>query len=181
MSVQNSVLTAPAIAFAGLLYDDGPNSIITLRNAEASADMAFGSAVAWKVSSPVTDKDAVLPTTSTTKLAGIIVHAHNYAREFELPDGSEAGELAGDGLAPGAILNVLVSGRIYVQVRQTVVVGDPLFVCYSPDGTVYTVKGQIGNADVSSNAASYAKIGHFITSATALGFAVLDCDFVNAQ
>ena len=181
MSVQTSVLVAPAIAFAGLLYDDGPNSIITLKNAEVTADMAFGSVVKRKLSSPASIQDALLPSGSTDKLAGIIVHTHNYARDFTLPDGSHGGELESDGLAPGAILSVLVAGRIYVQVRQAVVAEDPMYVCYAPDGTVYTVKGQLGNADVSSTAASYAKVGHFITPAAALGFAVLQVDFTNAQ
>jgi hypothetical protein len=163
-----------------MLYDDGPNDIITVRNAD-SVSMAFGSAVSFKLSSPATDQDVILPATSTANAAGIVVHMANYSRTFTLPDGTVAGDLDSTGLVVGTQMSILRRGRIWVQVRQAVLVGDPMFICYSPDGTVYTVKGQLGNADVSSTAENFAKVGTYITSAPALGFAVVDVAFVNKQ
>lgn len=179
--VQSSVLVAPNRAFAGMLYDAGPNDIITLRNSD-TVSIAFGAVVSLQRTSPVTDQDAILPNTSAINMAGIVVHTHNEARTFALPDGTVAGDLDAVGLVIGQPLNVLRRGRIWVQVRQAVVPGDRLFVCYAPDGTVYLTKGQVGNADVGGVTAQDAtKIGVYLTKAAALGFAVVDVDFTNKQ
>lgn len=173
--VQTTYNVAPAAAYAGMLADDTHNDIMTLANAEASASMPFGICIALKTSSPATDRDAILPT-GTPKLAGIVVHSHDYARTFTLPDGTVAGELGASGLVPGTMLQVLWRGTVWVKVQQAVSVGDRLFVCTSA-GTTYTAQGQIGNADESSNTADATKIGRFTSSAAAGGFAKLQVDF----
>lgn len=178
MSVQTSVIAAPVQAFAGMLADDTENDIMTAVNAD-SVSMSFGTCVAWKTSSPATDKDTILPASSAAKLAGIIVQSHDYERQFtEWNNGSvTVGELDGTGLTVGTEMAILWRGTIWVKVQQAVVVSDRLFVCYSPDGTVYTVKGQIGNADVSSNALDATAIGRFTSSSAAGGYAKLQVDF----
>jgi hypothetical protein len=175
MSVQTSYTRAPAGAFAGLLADDAENDIMTLANTEASASMPFGICVAFKTSSPKSDRDAILPGAGA-KLAGIVVHSHDYERTFTLPDGSVAGELDSVGLIPGAVMAVLVRGAIWVKVQQAVAVGDRLFVCTAAN-TVYTAKGQMGNADESSNTIDATAIGRFESSSAAGGFAKLRVDF----
>lgn len=174
-AVQTTYTTAPAAAFAGMLADDSRNDTQTMRNAEASASMPFGICVAFKTSSPASDRDAILPGAGA-KLAGIVVHEHDYERTFTLPDGTVAGELDSTGLTVGTVMTVLWRGTIWVQVRQAVVPGDRLFVCTTA-ATTYSAKGQIGNADESSNTIDATNIGRFTSAANALGFAKLQVDF----
>lgn len=177
MSVQTSVLVTPVAAFAGMLADMVDLDIITLINKD-TVSIAFGACVAADPTDG--DKECKLPASSSAVIAGVVVHKQNYARTFTLPDGTVAGDLDNVGLVPGTTLAILRRGRIWVQVQQAVTAfTSRLFVCYSPDGTVYTVKGQVGNADVSSNAEDCTRLGQFITSAAAGGFAVLDVDFTN--
>lgn len=176
MSVQTSYTVAPAAAYAGMLADDSENDIMTMVNAEASLSMPFGNVVAFKTSSPASDKDAIRPASGSTKLAGILVHSHDYARTFTLPDGTTAGELDSTGVVAGAEISVLWRGTIWVKVQQAVVVGDRLFVCHTAN-TVYTVAGQVGNADESSNTVDATAIGRFTSGAAAGGFAKLQVDF----
>jgi hypothetical protein len=176
MSVQSTVTSAPAAAFAGMLCDDTENDFMTLRNAEASASMPFGNAVAFKTSSPASDKDAIRPASGSQKLAGILVHGHDYQRTYTLADGTTAGELDSVGVVAGAEISVLWRGTVWVKVQQAVVVGDRLFVCHTANST-YTLAGQIGNADESSNTIDATAIGRFTSSAAAGGFAKLQVDF----
>lgn len=175
MPVQTSVLVTPANAFGGMLADDAENDIITMKNADA-VSMPFGYCVAFKTSSPSSDLDAILPATSGAKLAGIIVHKQNYSRTFTLPDGTVAGELDSVGIVVGTGISVLRRGRIWVQVQQSVVPGDRLFVCYTA-ATIYTAIGQLGNADESSNTIDATRVGVFLTTAAAGKFAKLEVDF----
>lgn len=173
-AVQTSYTVAPAAAYAGMLADDTENDIMTMNNAEASASMPFGIVVCFKPS-PTTDKDATLPA-SGGKLAGVLVHSHDYERTFTLPDGTTAGELDSTGIKPGAEIAVLWRGTVWVKVQQAVAPGDRLFVCHTAN-TVYTAKGQVGNADESTNTIDATAIGRFTSSAAAGGFAKLQVDF----
>jgi hypothetical protein len=175
-AVQTSYTVAPAAAYAGMLADDTKSDVMTMENAEASASMPFGIVVAFKTSSPGSDRAAVLPTTSETKLAGILVHSHDYERTFTLPDGSTVGELDSTGIKPGAEIAVMWRGTCWVKVQQAVVPGDRLFVCKSAN-VVYTGLGQVGNADESTNTIDASAIGRFTSGAAAGGFAKLQVDF----
>jgi hypothetical protein len=180
MSVQSTYTVAPQAAFAGMLADDTDNDLQTMVNADA-VSMPFGIVTSFKTSSPATDRDAILPVASTgTKLAGIIVHSHDYERTFTLPDGTVAGELDAVGLTVGAEFAILVRGTVWVKVQQAVVPGDRMFVCIAAN-TVYTGKGQLGNADESSNTIDATNIGRFISSAKAGGLAKLQVDFSQKQ
>lgn len=179
LAVQTAYNAGPRAAFAGMIADGTIPDIMTMINAEASAEMPFGIVVGAKTSSPVSDRDAILPV-SGGRLMGIVVHSHNYARSISLVDpfgvGQTVGELGTTGLRPGTVMDVLWRGVIWVQVRQAVTVGDRLFVCHTAN-TVYTAKGQVGNADESSNTIDATAIGRFVSASAALGFARLQVDF----
>ncbi len=179
MSVQTSVSTTPAVAFKGMLADDADNQILTMKNAEATASIPFGNVVSFKTSSPGSDKDAILPTSSAEKFIGIVVHKHNYERTWTLPDGTVAGELDSVGLVPGVTMNVLRKGRIWVQPETAVVPGDPLFVRIDSDTNenAFEYLGNVDNSSDESDMVDCTQIGTFLTSCGALGFAILDVDF----
>ena len=131
MSVQTSVALAPAIAFAGQIADGVAFDAITLVNAEASVSMPFGAIVAYMVSSPTSDKAAILPAASTARLAGVLLHKHNYERTWTMPDGSVAGELDSVGLVVGVTFSCMMKGHVYVTCEGGCVVGDKLWVRYA--------------------------------------------------
>lgn len=175
MSVQNSVLVAPSIAFAGMLVDGAATNAITMKNAEASASMPFGAIVSFK-SGGATDKDAVLPAASTAKLTGVIIHRHNYERTFTLPDGTTVGELDSTGLLVGITFSCLVAGRIYVICEDGCNPGDRLFVRYA-GGTLGAARSTDAGGSTCINANNQ---GRWLTKATAGNVAVLEVDFRNA-
>lgn len=175
MAVQLSVLVAPNAAFAGMLADAVDLDIVTLINKD-TASIPFGAVVALDPTDG--DKMCKLPAGSSDNLFGIVVHKHDYARTFTLPDGTIAGNLDGVGLVPGTTMSVLRRGHIWVKVLQTVAAGDRLFVSYAV-GAPFTAKGQVGNAAVASTTIDSTRIGEFLTSAAAGSFAQLDVDFTN--
>ncbi len=178
MPVQSTYAAAPPAAFAGMIADDTDPDVMTMINAD-SVSIPFGYCVAFKTSSPASDKDAILPG-SGAKLAGIVVHNHDFARTVTVLDldGNSVtiGDLDSTGLVVGAPMGVLWRGTIWVKVQQAVVVGDRLFVC-NATGTTFTSKGQIGNADESSNTIDATNIGRFTSSSAVGGFAKLQVDF----
>ncbi len=184
MSVQTSYATAPDRAFAGMLADDSENDIMTMKNADV-VSMPFGIGVSFKTSSPTSERDSILPTASAEKLAGIVVHSHDYERTFTLPDGTVAGELDGTGLVAGAEMAVLVRGTIWVQVMQTVAVGDRPWINVTVGaGSAYTAQGQFGNAQDTTGsglALDITKLGRYTSAASAGGFAKLQIDFTSLQ
>jgi hypothetical protein len=179
MSVQTTYATAPAAAYKGMLCDDTENDTQTMKNAEVSASMPFGNVVSFKTSSPTSDRDAVLPASGEQKLAGIIVHSHDYERTFTLAGGATAGELDSVGLVPGTEMTVLVRGTIWVQPELAVVPGDRLYVRMDADTNEhsYEVLGNVSNASDESDMIDATAIGRFISSCDALGFAKLQVDF----
>lgn len=175
MAVQTSVLVSPNAAFAGMLADAVDLDIITVINKD-TVSMPFGICVAADPTDGA--KMVKLPATSGDTLWGIVVHKHDYARTFTLPDGTVAGNLDGVGLVPGTTISMLRRGHIWVQVLQTVAVGDRAFVSYAV-GAPFTAKGQFGNATVASTTIDATRIGVYLTPAAAGQFAVIDVDFTN--
>ena len=82
-------------------------------------------------------------------------------------------------------MSVLRKGRIWVKVQQAVVPGDRPFVCCTVGaGNAYTAKGQLGNADDTTGSGAtidITKLGQYLTTASAAGFAKLEVDFTNKQ
>lgn len=179
MSVQTTYTTAPAAAYKGMLADDTENDIMTMINAESSLSMPFGNVVSFKTSSPTSDRDAVLPVSGEQKLAGIVVHSHDYARTFTLPDGTTAGELDSVGLIPGTVMAVLWRGTIWVQPETAVVPGDRLYVRMDADTNenAFEYLGNVDNGTDESDMIDATQVGVFVSGCAALGFAKLRVDF----
>lgn len=179
MSVQTTYSDAPAAAYSGLLIGDD-HDIIPMKNVEASAEMPFGAAVCFKLSSPATDQDAVLPAAETDTVCGIVVKSNVYDRTYTLMDGSTAGELGTTGLKPGAMLNILRKGTIWVYCRTAIAVGDRLWVrAVASGGSPAEFLGAPENADDGTDTIDCTKQGVFMSSCAAGGFAKLEVDFTN--
>lgn len=174
MSVQSSVALAPSIAFAGMLADGANNDMITLRNSDA-VSMPFGAIVAFKVSAPATALDAILPALSSAKLAGVLVHKHNYERTYTLPDGTVAGDLDSVGLVVGVSFSALRTGRIYVTCEDGCNVGDKLWVRYS-GGTLGAARSTDAGGSTCIDATTR---GTWLSVATAGTIAKLSVSFDN--
>lgn len=175
MSVQTTFSDAPAAGYAGMLDSNVDHDIITMINAEASASIDFGLAVKFK-DTVTTDKDAVLPAAEGDSILGIVVHSHNYAPQWtDVSTGTTYGELKSDGLAPGAMLNVLRRGRILVICDSGCEAGDKLWV-----RAVAGVGERLGaceNADDSTDTIDCTAKGTWLTSAAAGELAWLDVNF----
>lgn len=179
MNLQTSYGSTPAIGVAGQLEGSIDPDIIPLKNVEASASIPFGSAVAFKTASPVTDLDALLPAGSTDKLAGIVVYGNTYARQWTDSDGVKHGDLDSTGLVPGVIMNVLRAGKILVPCVTGCAPADRLYVCYAAGGATYTVQGTLGNAAEASHTIDATTQGQWLSTAAANGLAWLQVDFLN--
>ena len=178
MSVQTTFSAAPAIGYEGML-DAGAHDIMTFKNAESTAAIAFGRAVVFK-GSPTTDKDAVLPALETNKVAGIVVHSHAYSRVWTDASGTKYGELDTDGLRPGTLLNVLRKGRVLVRCEDGCVPGDRLWVrCTVGSPSTVEYLGSLNNADEGTEMIDCTTQGVWLTTASAEGLAWLDVDFTN--
>lgn len=150
-------------AFAGMLADSKFSDIVSYIQAEASAEIPFGS----MVKHGTLDGDAKALAATSDKLAGIVVHAHNYAKDTELGT---------TGLKPKAQLNVLRSGRIWVAVEEAVAVGGAVRTRAVAPGTlgVFRTTADAGKSiDIS-------KFARFLTSTSGAGFALLEIDMSGA-
>ena len=161
---QTSISTSLTIAFAGMLADSGPNDIITRHNSEASAEMPFGVGVKQGVA----DAAALLPAAQADDIIGVVLHSHAYAKPTELGD---------DGLKPEAVMSLLRRGRVYVQVEEAVAPGDRGF-CRRTAGAGEQLGAWRASAD-STDCVDCTKQTVFLTTASASGFAVMECDFLN--
>lgn len=173
MSLQSTYNAFPAIAIAGQVESPETVDIITLKNA-GSGSVPFGYAVAFKPS-PTNDKDGALPANSTDKVAGICAFSQGYAPQWTDRNGNTYGELDGTGIVTGVEMNIVRKGRVAVVSTAGNNVADRLYVAFAA-GSVYTAAGQVGNV-TDTNAISCLGQGQFLTSASALGLAWLDCAF----
>lgn len=170
MSVQTTYTTAPAAAYAGLLADDTENDIMTLENG-GTPSIPFGAPVSFKTGS-TSDKSAQLIAATTDKIAGILVHSHDYQRTFTLPDGTVEGELDSTGLVTGTEMAVLWRGTIWVKVFDAVAVGDAVYFAVDSGGSHYTGAGQIGKTSDAGHAVQVTN-AFWVSSSAAGGFAKL--------
>lgn len=171
-AVQSSYPLAPAIGYNGMLATGGDSMVLTALNAEASAEIAFGRGVAFKLSSPTTDYDVLLPAANTDKIFGIAVHSHSHS---SAPDG----DLGTVGIKPDGTFDVIRSGLIMVVCENGCAVGDRLFVraVSAEDGTEF--HGGLRSAADSTDCVDCTKQGQWMTKAAAGGLAWLQVDFVN--
>lgn len=173
MGVQSSYSRTQSAAFAGMLADDGHHDIFPMVNAEASASIPFGVGVKKGTG----DSDAVLPAAETDAIIGFTVHTHNYARGSSVSNS----DLDDNGdMRPGAVMNVLRKGRLYVYARTSAVVAftSRLWVRAVAGGGEFI--GAAEDADDSTDTIDCTKQGQFITSGAQNALVVLEVDFLNA-
>ena len=118
MTAQTDYSETMAIGFAGMVDPQSNPQYKTMRNDEASAEVRFGVAVAYKDRTADAASADLLSATSDI-VPGIVAHSHAYDSVVDLGD---------DGVLPTKGLNVLRSGRILVIAEEAVDAGDPLFV-----------------------------------------------------
>lgn len=159
---QLSYSTYQSAAFAGMLYDNGDNDILSYISEEASAVMPFGIAVAKGTA----DFGALLMVNGSSVIVGLAAHTH------QVDPGQAGNTPAGAGIPPKYAINVLKRGRMYVQVEEAVTPASPVFVRFAA-GAGGTQKGAIrASADTATAVAWTA--ARFLTSASANGYAVIE-------
>ncbi len=163
---QTSYSSNMAKGFAGMLADGSRADIITMRNVEASAEIAFGLAVKYGGTSD--DLGAKLPAAETDKIAGIVVHTHSY---------NKTNQLGTTGVKTGELLNVIRKGRILVTAQTAVAPGDRLWVRAVAGGA--EVLGGLEDADDSTDMIDCTNQGVWMTTAAAGELAWLEVDFTN--
>lgn len=176
MPVQTSVSDAPSVAFAGLLVGTG-HTLVGMVNAEASAEMPYGLAVAFKPSGSTHDQQATVFAAITDKVAGVVIKSDVYDRTYTLSDGSTAGELGAIGLRPGAMMNILRKGQVWVVCEDGCAPGDKLYVravVGSPTNVEFA--GSLLNAADGVKTIDATVSGTWMTTAVAGGLAVLSLD-----
>jgi hypothetical protein len=169
MSVQTTYATSMSAAYAGMRASNNPGDVVVpMRNNEASAEIAFGRAVKYEGSTD--DDGALLPTAETSKIAGIVMHRHGYTM-------GSAGELGDTGLKPGAILEVLRCGEIWVVCEDGCAPGDRLWVRGVAGGDPEFLGG-LNSADDGTDMVDCTAFGEWRTTAAAGGLAKLRVRFI---
>lgn len=117
---QTTYTKVPAVAFAGMLADSGPNRAVS-RALEEAAAIDFG-----KPFVAGTDKEVqvLLPSAASQDFQGIGVHRHN---EKKTSTGVAQAQ-------PTENLDVLREGSIYVEVEVTVVPGESVAYRHTVNG-----------------------------------------------
>jgi hypothetical protein len=154
-----------AVAFEGMKADTGPHDVISMVNNEASAEMAFGHAVAFEGSTD--DQGALSPDALTDKIAGILLHSHAYSN-------APGGDLGTTGVKPGAKLSVLRKGRVWGICANGCAPGDRLHI-----RVLGGTEGELRSAADGVNTIDSSTQGVWLTTATAGNLAVLEVDFTN--
>lgn len=157
-----------AIGQAGQIdFSYGKTEVITMRNDEASASMAFGRAV--KFDDAATDPtSAKLPAAIADQIAGIVGHSHEYD-DTQL-DAAETGVL------PDMTINVLRRGRILVVCEDAVTRGDRLHIRAVAAGDPEFLGGLLPAADTTDTIDSTGQ-GFWDSNAAAGELAWLIVDF----
>lgn len=164
MSVQTTFNDAATVGYAGTFVGTGPKSVETMRNDEASAEIAFGIAV--KHDSATDAMSAKLLTAITGEaVAGIVAHSHSYDQT----------QLGTTGVKKGALLNVVRKGRLLVVCEDGCSVNSPLHIRAVATGDELA-GALLGAADGSDTIDCKAQ-GIWRTSAAAGGLAELEFDF----
>lgn len=166
---QTSV-TAMTEAVAGLLADNTlTKDCLPGTSEESSAEIPFGVMVAIGTE----DDGALLLHTSAaamaSKLKGVSVFGHGYAKPQELGD---------TGFKPKCTFDVLNKGRIYVLVEETVAVGDDVRVRVVTAGN--EVKGAFRATQDSTDCVKINKFAKWIRGASSGGLAVVEIDMTNS-
>lgn len=157
MSVQTSYAMAPAVGFAGLVVEN--KSTHSMYNAEASSDMNAPVPVKFGT----TNQAALLPSAIADQIAGIAVHGHSIAMGVEFS--------AATGFEPGAMMNVLRQGKLWVTVIGAVNPGDRLHVKIVGGFGFRASQDGVNTRDCTTQ-------GQFLTAAADGGLALLEVNFL---
>lgn len=159
-NVQTSVAN-PALAKPGMLVDGGFTDIVSKI---ASEDIPFGVAVA------LSGDYCELPDTSleVTGMAGIALH------DASKPSGGSVvnGGTVTGGYRTGDIVRVLRQGRVWVQVANTVAIGDVPNVRYA--GVPIVSRGELGNTSTASETDAELASARFESAATVGNLAIVN-------
>lgn len=158
---QTSYSNTIPIGFAGQLGDlDQAKYVRSHTNAEASAEMPFGIAVAQGSS----DSACILLADADAKFIGVTIHSDVYS----------ARDMGTTGVKPKNMMNVLTKGTCYVVVEESVSVGDVPYVRYTASGG-NTQKGAFRKSDDTSKAMPLYG-SRYLTSAAGGGIALVEID-----
>lgn len=167
MAVQTDYIIVQTVAIEGALADNSDHDVVPMYNGEASAEIAFGRAVAYARAGDGSDNAALLPLAANTPLcAGITLHIDQYT----------AADLGTTGVKIGGQLSVLRRGRVWAKCLTACQPGDRLFVQKTVNGGTRPL-GVCDNAVDGSNSIDLTKVGEWRTTASAGGLAILEVDF----
>lgn len=168
MAVQTSYQQNMDVAFAGMIADGAEvKDVIAMQNEEAVSEMPFGVAVNFEGST--FDKGALLPDNLADVVAGILLHTHAVSKD-------PAGDLGLVGLKPGAVLNIMRKGRVWVICENGCSPADRLHVAI---GTSGDAEGTLRSLADGANTIASTGQGVWLTTAAAGALAVLEVDFTN--
>lgn len=170
--VQTSYLDNQPLPYAGLMADTDDSEVYPAYNAEASAQIPFGFAVARYTTAPydVWGNGVKLPASAADVIMGICRHSHAYSN-------APGGDLGATGLNPNAVLNVLRRGRIWAVCEDGCAPGARLWIRYTAAGTG---KGTLRSTDAGGSTCLDATTkGEWQTAAAAGAVAMIDVNFVN--
>lgn len=120
---QTSYTELQSAAIAGMKGDQAHNHVVDSKISKASsASIPMG---AWVVADGSAGVD--LPAATSDLPAGVVLHSMNYAPAWTDVNGTH-GELDSVGLVPGAMLNVMKKGRVWVVSETNWSYGDNVFV-----------------------------------------------------
>ncbi len=165
MSVQTTFSQDLSVGFSGQKVGNGSFDVESMRNEEASAEIAFGIAV--KHDSASDPRAAALLTAITGEaVAGIVLHHHAYDAENQLGD---------DGVLPGFGIEVARRGRVLVVCEDGCSVNDPLHIRAVATGAELA-GALLGDAD-GTDTTDCSGYGTWRTAAAAGELAELEFDF----
>lgn len=163
-------------AYPGQLISAESGGIVAKVNAEATAGIMPGRAVAWDTSdASFADNGCILPAAADDVVLGIVIRSGAQSQ-------SPYGDIDADGAyVVGATLQVLRKGKIWVTVEDAVVANETrLWVRRVAAGDPEFLGGLVA-ADDGADTIDCTAQGVFVTSATAGGLAQLEVDFTGKQ
>ena len=175
MGVQTTYSDFQDQGYAGMPATPDMNQYTPGKNAEASASIPFGVAVKYKLSSPDSALDMLLPASENDIICGIVARRQNVELSWVDSEGTTHGQYGASGYLPGSLFTVAIKGRLLVQCDSGCAVGDHLWV--RAVAGVGERLGALENADDSTDMIDATNAGQWRSVAAADGLAWLDFDF----
>jgi len=157
-------------AFAGMLWGIGLRELIT---GVSTTAIPFGRAVVFDSAQTQPHegrKPVKLPSASGDRIVGIARHVHTEPAGVRTPI-AQTNQNETSEYLPKSAISIVEQGKIYVEVEEAVVPGDPVFVRFAA-GTGGTKLGVFRNDADTSTAVAVPK-AEFVTGTSASGLAVI--------